>query len=247
MRCVRHVSSPLRCTFSQATDTFEYYATEHFRLSGVYWGATALYLMGRLDALDAQAIVDWVMSCQHPCGGFGGSERHDPHLLYTLSAVQILALYDRMDLLDKDRVATCTRCMVAGGFTFSFRCGVAPATGWFLYGRHLGGSGHTVHKRDQYAQVHHIHHRFSYCALSCCALLGRLDALDVPAAVAFINACRNFDGSYGCAPGNESHAGQVFTCVGALAVAGAVADVHADLLAWWYGPTVDVPHADTPL
>lgn len=94
-------------THSQATDSFEYYATEHFRLSGVYWGATALYLMGRLDALDGTSIVSWVMACQHSCGGFGGSERHDPHLLYTLSAVQLLALYDRMDLLDKQHVAQC--------------------------------------------------------------------------------------------------------------------------------------------
>ena len=38
--------------FAQQTDTFEYYATEHFRLSGVYWGVTALALLGRLDALN---------------------------------------------------------------------------------------------------------------------------------------------------------------------------------------------------
>lgn len=111
--CKRRYSADEVHHTAQATDSFEYYATEHFRLSGVYWGATALYLMGRLDALDAQAIVDWVMSCQHPCGGFGGSERHDPHLLSTLSAVQILALYDRMDLLDKDLVAKCMcRCVL---------------------------------------------------------------------------------------------------------------------------------------
>ncbi len=28
-----------------------------------------------------------------------------------------------------------------------------------------------------------------------------LDVLDVPKAVQYTNACRNFDGSYGCAPG----------------------------------------------
>ena len=38
-------------------------------------------------------------------GGFGGNIDHDPCLLYTLSAVQILALLDRMDLLDYDAVA----------------------------------------------------------------------------------------------------------------------------------------------
>jgi len=47
------------------------------------------------------------MSCQKEGGGFGGSPRHEPHLLYTLSAVQVLALYDRLDLLDADVVATC--------------------------------------------------------------------------------------------------------------------------------------------
>jgi hypothetical protein len=36
----------------QQADTFEYFATEHFRLSGVYWGVTALALLGRLDAID---------------------------------------------------------------------------------------------------------------------------------------------------------------------------------------------------
>jgi prenyltransferase beta subunit len=36
------------------------------------------------------AIVEWVMRCKHECGGFGGSEGHDPNILYTLSAVQVL-------------------------------------------------------------------------------------------------------------------------------------------------------------
>jgi len=42
----------------------EAHVTEHFRLSGVYWGLTALYLMGKLDIVDGVAIVDWVRSVQ---------------------------------------------------------------------------------------------------------------------------------------------------------------------------------------
>lgn len=38
---------------------------------------------------------------------FGASERHDAHMLYTLSAVQILALYDELERLDANRVAEC--------------------------------------------------------------------------------------------------------------------------------------------
>lgn len=40
-------------------------------------------------------------------GGFGGNIGHDPHLLYTLSAVQILALFDRISVLDIDKVSNC--------------------------------------------------------------------------------------------------------------------------------------------
>ena len=47
----------------QSTDSLESHVTEHFRLSGVYWGLTALYLMGRLDTMDGTAIVDWVCTC----------------------------------------------------------------------------------------------------------------------------------------------------------------------------------------
>lgn len=44
--------------------------------------------------------------------------------------------------------------------------------------------------------------------------------IDVPAATAHVKACRNFDGAFGVAPGAESHAGQVYTCLGALSIAG---------------------------
>jgi prenyltransferase beta subunit len=37
--------------------------------------------------------------------GFGGNIGHDPHVLYTLSAVQILALYDELEQLDKHKIA----------------------------------------------------------------------------------------------------------------------------------------------
>jgi len=33
---------------------------------------------------------------------------------------------------------------------------------------------------------------------------------DLPKANAFVGACRNFDGGFGCVPGAESHAGQVW-------------------------------------
>ncbi|GFH29111.1 geranylgeranyl transferase type-2 subunit beta, partial [Haematococcus lacustris] len=87
------------------TDKIEFVATEHFWMSGMYWGLTAMSLLGKLEDMDEAAITSWVLSCQHECGGFGGSSRNDPHLLYTLSAVQILALYDKLHLVDAQRIA----------------------------------------------------------------------------------------------------------------------------------------------
>jgi hypothetical protein len=57
-------------------------------MSGVYWGLTAMALLDRLDDMDAPRIESFVLACQHPSGGFGGNVGHDPHLLYTLSAVR---------------------------------------------------------------------------------------------------------------------------------------------------------------
>jgi len=43
--------------------------------------------------------------------------------------------------------------------------------------------------------------RFSYCALLCCRILDRMDAINVSAAVDYVVACQNFDGGFGCTPG----------------------------------------------
>ncbi|DBA85378.1 TPA: Geranylgeranyl transferase type-2 subunit beta 1 [Trebouxia sp. C0005] len=188
---------------ADAKDTLEAHVTEHFRLSGVYWGLTALYLMGKLDIVDGPAIIEWVLKCQHSSGGFGGSERHDAHLLYTLSALQVLALYDKLHLVNADQIATYVQSLQQADGSF---------TG------------------DESGE---IDTRFSYVALNCCSLLDRMDAINVPEAVEFLVKCRNFDGGFGCRPGNESHAGQVFTGVAALAIADSLHHVDRDLLCWW--------------
>lgn len=171
-------------------DSYEHVATEHFKMSGIYWALTALDILGHLEDLDENEIIEWVMSCQHSNGGFGGSERHDPHILYTLSAVQIMHLYGKADMLDKDSVV-------------KYVASLQQDDGSFI--------------GDEWGEVDT---RFSYCALSCCSLLGRLESLDVSKAVDFVVDCMNFDGGFGCIPGNESHAGQVFCCIGSLSITG---------------------------
>jgi geranylgeranyl transferase type-2 subunit beta len=186
-----------------AQESYEYAASEHLRMSGVYWGLSAMYLLDALGEMDIAMISDFVVSCQHESGGFGGNVHHDAHMLYTLSAVQIMLLVDKLELID-------TRKAVA------YVASLQRPDGSFA--------------GDEWGEVDT---RFSYCALNCLSLLGALDAIDVGKAVDFVASCQNFDGGYGATPGGESHAGQIFCCVGALAIARAGHRIDRDLLAWW--------------
>ncbi|KIZ06742.1 protein geranylgeranyltransferase typeII [Monoraphidium neglectum] len=187
----------------ESSDRIEAVATEHFWMSGMYWGLTAMALLGRLEEMDTDAVAQWVLTCQKQGGGFGASPRNDAHLLYTLSAVQILALLDKLDLINADEVA-------------AYVAGLQQADGSFV--------------GDEWGEVDT---RFSYAALLTCSIMGRTEAVNLGNAVDFVLACKNFDGGFGCTPGNESHAGQVFTCIGALSLAGALDRCDTDLVSWW--------------
>ena len=87
--------------------------TEHLRLNGLYWGLTALHLLGHPEALPRNEVIDFVISCMRDNGGFGAAPGHDAHMLYTVSAVQILAMLNAFDELDqrvkggREKVAGC--------------------------------------------------------------------------------------------------------------------------------------------
>jgi geranylgeranyl transferase type-2 subunit beta len=81
-------------------DEYDYWLTEHLRLNGVYWGLTALHLLGHPEALPRDETIKFVLSCQHDSGGFGAAPGHDAHMLSTVSAVQILVMVDGLAELE---------------------------------------------------------------------------------------------------------------------------------------------------
>lgn len=122
-----------------------------------------------------------------------------------MSALQILALYDELAVVDKASIT-------------NFVASLQQPDGSFA--------------GDKWGE---IDTRFSYCALSILSILGELHSgiIDLPKAVEFVGSCKNFDGGFGAVPGAESHAGQIFCCVGALSIGGALHLVDEDLLGWW--------------
>ncbi|KAL6716221.1 Rab geranylgeranyltransferase [Lecanora helva] len=191
-------------------DELEYWLTEHLRLNGVYWGLTALHLLGHPNGLPRDKTIDFVLSCQHDNGGFGAAPGHDAHMLYTVSAVQILATVDALDDLDK-------RAKVGKEKVGKYIANLQDLnTGSFA--------------GDEWGEMDT---RFVFGAFLALSLMNLLDTIDVSKAVAYIQACANFDGGYGVSPGAESHSGQIYTCVGALTIAGRLDLVDKDRLGGW--------------
>ncbi|CAN6974395.1 unnamed protein product [Brassica oleracea var. botrytis] len=185
-------------------ESFDSVMMDHLRMNGAYWGLTTLALFEKLSSVSLDEVVSWLMTCQHESGGFAGNTGHDPHVLYTLiSAVQILALFDKLDILDVGKVS-------------SYIAGLQNEDGSF--------SG------DMWGE---IDTRFSYISICCLSILKCLDKSNVKKAVDYIVSCKNRDGGFGCTPGAESHAAQIFRCVGALAITGSLHHVDKDLLGWW--------------
>ncbi|KAL3445680.1 terpenoid cyclases/protein prenyltransferase alpha-alpha toroid [Aspergillus insuetus] len=191
-------------------DELEYWLTEHLRLNGVYWGLTALHLLGHPDGLPREDAINFVLSCQRDNGGFGAAPGHDAHILYTVSAVQVLVTLDAVDELEKRGL------------------GGKRKVGSFIAGLQDKETGSFM--GDEWGE---LDTRFLYGALNALSLLKLLDLVDVARAVSYVQQCENLDGGYGVSPGAESHAGQVFTCVGALAIAGRLDLIDKDRLGRW--------------
>lgn len=182
-------------------------ASEHIRMNGVYWGLCCLELLGApAGALNRSSLEAWTLSCRTPGGGFSPAPGHDAHILSTLSAVQVMALLGK-PLAGAAALATA-----------SYVARLQRGDGSFA-----GDTGGVEFDT-----------RFSYAALATCALLRRSGAVDVDAAAAHVERCANADGGFGSEPGGESHAGQAFVCVAALALSRRLASWPASpqLAAW---------------
>lgn len=186
--------------------SYEYWLSEHLRLNGLYWGVMALATMDRLDALPKEEVIAFVMSCYDSrTGGFAAFPRHDAHVLTTLSGLQILLIYDSLDSLDS----------LQRQQTIDFVMGLRLPDGSF--------------KGDRFGEVDT---RFVFVSLYILTLLESVTPEVAEDAAKFIEDSSNFDGGYGMYPGAESHAAQVYVCLGALALCDRLDTVSSNTASW---------------
>ena len=174
----------------------------------IYWSLTALDLLGQLDQLPREEMIAYVFSCLNKNGGFSPAPNHYPTIIYTLSAIQVLVILKAVDQLGEKKQNV-----------IDFVKSLQNSDGSFV-----GSPDDDKEETDT---------RFSFCAIATLKLLNALDEIDTSKTVDHIKACQNFDGAFGVRVGSESHAGQVFCCVGTLALLEKLEIIDLELLGWW--------------
>ena len=99
--------------------SYEGALTNHLKLSGVYWSVCSLMILCNNDLQQVDqylglvtrnipnklSIVEWIHGCfDDTTGAYGGDTGQDGHILYTLSALQILAMCDQLDQAPTDKI-----------------------------------------------------------------------------------------------------------------------------------------------
>ena len=209
--------------------------TSHLRMNAVYWGLTAVCIMKRKEALDAEEMIEYVMSCWDDNAG-----NVRPLLNHWQSTCQPPSL---------TLVAPPKRC---------FRRTPRTRRAHPLHAKRHPNPSHAKRPLASRPATHNrlyvlsrpvpscvpsfpLTHptltfppspppvilglqqpsgvfagdafgetdtRFLYCAVSALSLLGSLDRLDRARTVSYLASCRNFDGGFGRVAGAESHAAQ---------------------------------------
>lgn len=161
-----------------------------------FWIVHSLDLLGyRLDEVLQQRVINTLIECQHPQGGFGGGPGQLAHLACTCAAISTLAILG-----------------TSIGYTAVDREGLLT----FLLRMKQPNGAFAVHE-DGEQDV-----RGSYCALVVASLLGFLQ-MDVATkltenAAEFIRSCQTYEGGIGAVPFAEAHAGYTYCGVAALSL-----------------------------
>jgi len=165
-----------------------------------------------------EALGEFLLSCQAPGGGFGGTPGQLAHLGSTYAALAALAS------LGGDWVARADRESHLG---FIQEMQIRETDPGSVTDAKFHG-GFCVHVGGE------IDTRGCYCAMAAAAFLGvDLEEAEVEAMTTFVCRCQSYEGGLGGEPGNEAHGGYTYCGVAALALAGRLHRLDLPRLLRW--------------
>ncbi|KAG4301725.1 hypothetical protein PCANB_001843 [Pneumocystis canis] len=99
------------------TGAFKEYFWDEADIRFLYSAVCCLAIINRLDAIDVEKVVEWVLKCQNFDGGFGQVPGAESHAGHVLSCVATLFLLKRLDAIDIDLVSSwlSERQVLSGG------------------------------------------------------------------------------------------------------------------------------------
>lgn len=181
------------------------------RLTLLYFTVSGLDLLGKIEEIDREAAIRFIMSYHSPLrehGGFYGYPRlelpsaeqdqynNQPHIANTYCALAMLVILgDTLDNVDRAAIAASLRK-------------------WQL----PDGSFCCVHGISSLDSENDI--RFVYCAACICYMLDLWSAIDVERMFQFIISSRSYDSAFGMGPLTESHGGCTYCALASLAMLG---------------------------
>jgi geranylgeranyl transferase type-2 subunit beta len=209
---MKNLESLIRFIKEQENDeSFDYLTMSYLKMSALYWSLCALYILFENDSeqvllhspLTRDDIITFVKGCQNKDGGFGGNKGLDSHLLFTLSAIQILILLK--EIPENTELIVC--------YILSMQNGDGSFSG-DVYGE--------IDTRFSYCAL-----------ISLYLLNKRVELdIILPNAINYIERCRNWDGGFGAAPGSESHSGNIFCCQALLKLFNSDTSFNTNLIDW---------------
>eukprot|EP01083_Nonionella_stella_P018612 51806_1 len=194
----------------------EYQVLDPNRMTLIYFVVSALDILGALDKVPRNDVVEWIYAQQvlsnerygdTKCGFRAGPslgvpyqcEKDHPllgskfdggHLAMTYTALSTLVILgDDLSRVDKTGVIGSLRHLQLENGSF----------------------------RPLYAESE-SDMRFIYCAAAISWMLGDFSGLNIDKMADYIASCQTYDGAFGMCPGNEGHGGSTFCAVAALAL-----------------------------
>lgn len=176
----------------------------------VYWILNAAHLLSHSFSeplLDQ--IVDFLVKCRSPNGGFGGGPGQDPHLAPTYAAVNSLCI------IGTEKAYKAINRLTLKQFLMNVR----EPNGAFRM--HVGGE---------------IDVRGCYCAITAAKLAGfsKKDEDEIfENTIDWIVSCQTYEGGIGGAPDLEAHGGYAFCGIAALTLLGSTGNLNLKSLLKW--------------
>lgn len=181
----------------------EFYMSQHLRMNGLYWTVISKQMIDQeIDDSQKDELVAWIKECHDSDKGtFSPYPGHDCHILSTLSAIQLLIIFDDIEFLTEK---------------------VFPKVFQYIKSLQLDNG---AFKGDTFTEE--LDTRYSYNSLHILYYIKKYSPQlfkqnelhkVVANGLAYLKRCFNHDGGFGLKPQRESHGAHVWTSFASFAI-----------------------------